>query len=47
MANLLVEGCNHFNDFLESAFDYNDYCNRRDKTVLTLNQLKELVCSRI
>lgn len=47
MANLLVEGCNHFNDFFDSAFSYDDYCNRRDKTVLTLNQLKELVCSRI
>lgn len=35
------------NDFFESAFSYDDYCNRRDKTVLTLNQLKELVCSRI
>lgn len=34
------------NDFFESAFSYDDYCNRRDKTVLTLNELKELVCSK-
>lgn len=34
------------NDFFESALSYDDYCNSRDKTVLTLNQLKQLVCSK-
>ncbi len=47
MVNLLIEVCNYLNDFFESAFSSDDYCNRRDKTVLTLNELKELVCSKI
>lgn len=34
-------------DFLKSTFNYNDYCNRRDKTILTLNELQKLVCSRV
>lgn len=35
------------NVFFESALSYDDYCNRRDKTVLTLTKLKELVCSKV